>query len=111
MIDLPSWCDNPIGRALVEQIIGERPSFRLSRGQWIEGGGQKSYPGEAAGQLRRMHKDFVEREYAALNRQFAVLNRWDHERAREVLGVENGNELITRILAETEQHHAERRAA
>jgi hypothetical protein len=100
VVNLPPYANTPIGRELIAAIIRERPEYRITRGAWIEGGGTRSYAGKLAGRLRQLHKEWVEREYDALNRRFAVTHRWDADEAARILGTENGNQLIERVLTE-----------
>lgn len=95
-LTLPAWADNADGRLLVEQIVAERPDYRLTLGLWIEGGDKRSYRGKAAGQLRGMFKAWREREFARLDGS-------DRAAADAVLLTEDGNELIERVLRETSE--------
>jgi hypothetical protein len=83
---LPAWADNAQGRALIEQIIAERPDHFIRSGTWIEGGGVKVYEGRTAGQLRQLFAAWWEQNY---------------EGATDA--PENGNQLIERVLREADE--------
>lgn len=102
MSDLPAWSQSAIARALIAEIIAERPVYGLSRGAWIEGGGQRVYRGKLAGQLRRIQREWLEREYAIRDAQFAATGQWDGEG----LDIESADELIARILEAPAQARA-----
>lgn len=108
VFQLPAWANTPIGRELIAAIIASPPEGRPITDDWGTRD-HRSFAGKVAGRLRRLHQEWTDREYSALNREFAILNRWDHQRAREILGVEDGNQLIERLLSESSEQH--RRAA
>lgn len=103
----PAWASNDIGRALISAIIEERPergadSYKLPS---IFGGHREpceaDYRGKPAARLRRLHREWLERELALLDAQFAVTQLWDEDASKALLRTENANELIERVLAET----------
>lgn len=116
MLQLPPWCDNPEGRALIQQIIADRPEPHSYAGRlpMIYGGYRSgpttTYVGEAAGRLRRLFAEWQTREFSKLDREFAITHVWDEARSREICGAEDATALVTRVLRETERG-AERRAA
>lgn len=102
-IALPVWALNQQGHALVEQIIAERPEPFIRSGTWIEGGGVAIYRGATAGKLRQMHDRWLEREHATLKTQYDVSGFWDQAASDTLHRTEDGNQLIERVLRETEQ--------
>jgi hypothetical protein len=107
MTRLPTYADNAIGRALISEIMAAPPESRLIRDDW----GTRDYArysGKPAALLRRLRSEWVDRELATLDRQFAVTHFWDEEASRAVLGTEESDALIQRLLGESA---AQRRAA
>lgn len=62
-VALPSWANSSEGRELVAAIVTEQPSYYITHGGWLEGGGQRRYQGPTAGKLRRLYKRETERLY------------------------------------------------
>lgn len=60
MSGLPKWCDTPEARRLLDAVLAERPSYRVTQGAWIEGGGNVRYLGKNAGALRRYHNALLQ---------------------------------------------------
>lgn len=102
-IALPVWALNTEGHALVEQVIAERPDYFIRRGAWVEGGGEHVFKGSTAGRLRAMHDDWLTREFAALDAQYHVTSFWDQEASNALHRIEDGNQLVERVLRETAQ--------
>jgi len=114
MTRLPQWCANPLGRALIAEIISQRPepvtiNHRLPAmyGGYPDGA-STTYVGKPASLLRRLRSEWEEREFDRLNRAYASSKTWDEAASRAVLGAEEANDLITRVLGE---QVTERRAA
>jgi hypothetical protein len=105
-IALPAWALNQHGHALVEQIIRERPEPSITRGVWIEGGGVTIYratsSADPVAQLRRLYKDWLDREISALDAKYHATREWDQEASNQVFRTEDTDKLITRVLRETE---------
>lgn len=108
MLHLPSYAATPIGRALISEIIAERPDGRLIVDDW----GTRDcphYSGKPAAMLRRLRSEWVQRELAALDVQFHVTGGlWDEDASTAILATETADALIERVLAEPV---SERRAA
>jgi hypothetical protein len=102
-IALPVWALNQEGHALVERIITERPDHYVTRGQWVEGGGVTVFRGATAGKLRQMHNRWLDREQAELDARYNETRVWDQEASDALHRTENGNQLIERVLRETQQ--------
>lgn len=114
MFDLPSWANTPIGRALVAEVLANPPEARTIRhtlpsiyGGYPDGT-STTYVSKPASLLRRLHKEWLQRQYTRLDRQFAITGVWDSAEGRAIHDVEDANALIERLLAE---QGAERRAA
>jgi hypothetical protein len=103
MTALPTWATSPEARALIAQTIASRPTFSITRGQWIEGGGQRRYIGRPSARLRRLHRDWLAGELAALDAQYEVTGHFDHEASAAVVGAERPDALIERLLRESER--------
>lgn len=99
MTALPAWANTPIGRALVQAILADPPESRQVRDDWGTRD-WRSYAGKVAGTLRRLHDEWQTRELAKLDRTFAITGVWDDAASRAVLGCEDSNQLIERLLAE-----------
>lgn len=97
---LPPYATTAEGRALIAQVIAERPDYRITSGAWIEGGGHRRYYGHTAKAIRRLYKAWFEREDAELVARFADTGVWDQPAANEVYRCEDGDELIERVLRE-----------
>lgn len=111
---LPEWADNAGGRALVSAIIEERPGYRdRHRLPSIYGGHIEPMPpryiGKTAARLRKLHDRWLDRQLAALDAQFAVSGHWDADASHALFAAETGDQLIERVLRETDE--SEREAA
>lgn len=90
---LPAWADTPEGRDLVAAIEHERPSYRTTRGTWIEGGGNVRYQGRTAARLRKLYD-------AAFDVQ---MDAYSAGKSREAVLADLGmsaDQLISSILGE-----------
>jgi hypothetical protein len=101
-IALPVWALNQYGHELVEQIIRERPE------PWIvDSSGFKmevyraTSSADPVAKLRRLYKDWLEREFALLDARGKASGVWDEEASRAIFGTEDNNALIRRVLSET----------
>lgn len=107
MSALPQWADNPIGSALVSAVILDRPEPRVRQHRLpsvfggYPDGTSITYSGKPAALLRRLRREWVDRHYALLDSQFAVTGVWDEAASRAILGCEEADALIQRLLAET----------
>jgi len=105
MMSLPRWADTPLGHELLAAIRRNPPESSLVRDDW----GTRDCPrftGKLAGRLRKMREEWVDREMALLDRQYHATHRWDEEASRTVLGTEEADALVRRVLAEAEQRRA-----
>jgi hypothetical protein len=102
-IALPRWALNEGARTLLEQVIAERPDWFLRCYDGSRINGETVFKGKAAGRLRRMHSDWLDRELAALDAQYHVTGIWDDEVSKALFHTEDGNRLIDRVLRETEE--------
>jgi hypothetical protein len=108
---LPTWAATPVARALLDAIIADQPDLGPSSYTLPStfGGYRESceprYRGKLAAQLRRIHSEWFEREFAKRDEQFRVSGVWDDATLHRV---EQPDRLITRVLHEAEQ---QRRAA
>jgi hypothetical protein len=107
MTALPPYADNPLGRALIAEIIASQPDSRMIRDDWGTRD-TEHYVGKPCSLLRRLRKEWVERNYDRLNRTYAITQTWDEAESRRILLCETADELIKRVLAERAE---ERRAA
>lgn len=105
MTALPSWANTPLGRELVAAILADPPEGRLIRDDW-GARDHRSFAGKVAGRLRRLHKEWVERKYSHLNREFAISHVWNAAEAERILRMEDANALIERVLAEAVDQRA-----
>lgn len=95
MTPLPRWADVPAATPLLASILRDPPETRITRGTWIEGGGQVVY--------RTYHRPDV----AALKRLFG--DWWEANYDKPDRGpVERPDALIERLLSERSER---RRAA
>lgn len=101
-IALPVWALNQEGHALIEQIIAERPDCFLRCYDGSRINGETVYKGRTAGLLRQMHSAWLDREHAELDAQYAAMRVWDQEASNALHRTEDGNQLIERVLRETE---------
>jgi hypothetical protein len=106
LLDLPAWADNVKALPLLAGIIVKPPEARLIRDDW----GTPDTPWYRTSRrpdvaaLKRMHTDWLDRELAALDAQFAMTGKWCADASRSVLGAETPDQLIHRLLTQ----HAER---
>lgn len=100
MIALPAWAQSAEARALLKQVVAEQPEHRITRGSWVEGGGHARYRGEAAAKLRHIYDNWLDRENAALEAQYAVTGKWDQDAANEVFRTEDADTLIARLMGD-----------
>lgn len=100
---LPAWAS----RDLIEQIVANPPAYSITKGGWIEGGGQRRYHGTLAARLRKLRTDYLEDRYAVADALFRSGIPWE-EAARELTeeAHETADELIYRLVTEplTEVH-------
>lgn len=95
---LPAWARSGTALALLARIRDEGADHRITRGQWIEGGGARHYEGAAASQLRAIRTKYLDEAYAIADARFAAGEPW------EACGVpsldnETADALIERLLA------------
>lgn len=104
MTALPSWADTPEGRALADRIRREQPDFRITRGGWLEGGGQRRYRGRAAGQLRRLRSDLADKLCVEADAAFRRGEPWESAGAEfnALLASETADELIARLCPDAQ---------
>jgi hypothetical protein len=106
---LPQWCANHDGRRLIYSILADRPQPRVRQHRLpslyggYSDGTSITYPGKVAGQLRRMHTVWLDRELKALDAQYAVSGKWDEDASTAILTTETADQLIARILGESER--------
>ena len=98
MPPLPAWARNGTAIALLDRIRDEGADYRITRGQFIEGGQQRRYRGEAASQLRAIRARYLDDAYSVADARFAAGEPWD------ACGVtadesETADSLIERLLA------------
>lgn len=103
MNPLPAWAATPEARALIGQAIANPPQRTITRGAWIEGGGNVRFHGGVTGKLRRLYSDWLDREFAALDAVYAVKGFWDQAASDALCRVEDADQLIERLLAEAER--------
>jgi hypothetical protein len=100
-IALPRWALNQEG------AFPRRANHRRAPGSFLrcyDGSrinGETVFKGKAAGRLRRMHSDWLDRELAALDAQYHVTGIWDDEVSKALFHTEDGNQLVERVLRET----------
>jgi hypothetical protein len=105
MLQLPEWARSQLASELIAAILADPPEGRPIRDDWGTRD-HRSFAGKIAGRLRRLHKEWVEREYSQLSRKFAIYHKWDHERAREILSAPDGNQLIEQLLSQEQRRAA-----
>jgi hypothetical protein len=108
MTKLPTWASNKLGRALLSEIVANPPEPRIIRDKDWGTRDTPHYRHPLAGKLRQMREEYVEREFALLDQQYAVVGVWDDAASRAVLRCETVDELLTRLIAERD---AQREAA
>lgn len=111
--NLPEWARSDIASELLAAIIANAPeqAFLGAKRRFCgrlenPDGVQPSYVGKPAARLRRIRKEWIERRYTALDRQFAVIGFWDAAEAERILTAEDANALIERVLREAAQKAA-----
>jgi hypothetical protein len=98
--DLPSWANNPEGRALVARILDEQPDYRITPGQWIDGGQQREYRGKAVSGLRRLFNAELERLGNLETKAWLAGKPWEqfNIEVNELLAQERPDALVQRLL-------------
>ena len=105
-MSLPAWARSEIARQLLAAIVEAPPELHVNSGRLprIYGSHREptepTYTGPIAGRLRRIRKEWIEREYDLLNRQFAATHHWDADSAERILRAETVEAVIGRVLAE-----------
>jgi hypothetical protein len=105
MTELPPYADNPLGRALIAEIIAIRPDSRLIRDDW-GCRDTEHYVGKPCSLLRKLHREWLQRQYTRLDRQFAITGVWDAAEGRAIHEAEDANRLIKRVLREAGERRA-----
>jgi hypothetical protein len=97
---LPAWADNEAGHEIIAAILRERPECRITRGAWIEGGGNRRYIGKTAAALRRLHHETAERLFEEADEAFARGVPWAEAgaEANACLAM-SADKLIEQLLA------------
>jgi hypothetical protein len=104
MTALPQWANTRIGRACIAEIIANPPEGRLVRDDW----GTRDQPEFNAWKrpdvatLKRLHREWKERELARLDQRFERTGHWDHDAANAIFRMEDADALIGRVLAEAQ---------
>jgi hypothetical protein len=105
---LPPYADNALGRELIAAIVAERPEQVTIRHKLpsvyggYPDGTTTSFIGKAASRLRRLRKEWIEREFDLLSRQFAATHYWPADEVEAILRVEEADALIARVIAEAD---------
>jgi hypothetical protein len=105
---LPTWADNRDARRLLASIIADPPETRIRRDDWGSEEVYRTWKRPDVAALRKLHAQWQEREFAALDRKFAITGVWDQTASNAVLGAETPDALIGRLLGEAQ---GQRRAA
>jgi hypothetical protein len=111
---LPAYADNKLGRALLTEILRDPPETRI-RPAWGGAPADQRFradspSGKLVCKLRRMHREYLERALAILDRQYEVTGIWDSAASKAVFGAEEPDALVRRLLEHGAQELAEPRA-
>ena len=98
---LPAWAQNETARDLIAQIQRDPPTYRITPGLWIEGGGARRYEGEAAIKLRRLWNAAGERLFKVAEAEYARGVPWNVAAAdaNACLGM-SADKLIEQMVGE-----------
>jgi hypothetical protein len=109
---LPAWANNAAAKALIDAILQSPPATYVRKenifGPADERFSASTPSGKLFCRLRRLHREWHERQLRALDVQFHVSGIWSDQASRELHGVEDAQALIVRLLSERGE---ERRAA
>lgn len=105
---LPAWCRSGEGRKLLDAVLDERPHYRVTKGGWLEGGGQRRYQGKAAAALRRYHAGLLDEALRRDDNDFHHTGTMGQRFAE--LNEEAPDKLIGRLLIEPARHVLTNRA-
>jgi hypothetical protein len=101
-ISLPCWALNSFAHSLIEQIIAERPEPSIGDAMGFKVATFRATSSASpVAKLRRLYRDWLDRELAALDAAFHATGVWDQDASRAIYDVEDNDALITRALAET----------
>jgi hypothetical protein len=103
---LPTWADNRDARRLLASIIADPPETRIRRDDWGSEEVYRTWKRPDVAALRKLHAQWQEREFAALDRKFAVTGVWSDAASKAVLGAETPDALIARLLGEAKRQEA-----
>jgi hypothetical protein len=100
----PAWAQSKAARELITAILQSPPATYV-RKENIFGPAEERFSastpsGKLFCRLRRLHRDWHERQLRALDVQFHVSGVWDDQASRELHGVEDAQALIVRLLSE-----------
>jgi hypothetical protein len=107
---LPTWASTSAARALLDAIMANPPES-YSRRASIMGPADEKFSasgdnGKLFYRLRRIYRDWFERQLHALDAQFAVVGVWDEEVAKDLHRTEDAEALVRRLLSEAEKPEA-----
>jgi hypothetical protein len=107
---LPTWARTPAARPLLDPIIANPPES-YSRKANIFGPADEKFSakgdnGKLFYRLRRIYRDWFERQLHALDAQFAVVGVWDEDAAKDLHRTEDAEALVRRLLSEAEKPEA-----
>lgn len=102
MSALPIWADNKLARALLTEILANPPETYV-RSAWgcapaDERFSARTPSGKLVCKLRRMHREWFEREQAALDTQYHVRGVWNQDASNAIHRTEDADALVRRLL-------------
>jgi hypothetical protein len=97
---LPNWAQTPEAIRLLAEAVVSDEGYRITPGDWIQGGGKHVYRSRAAAQLRALHHRQLEKLIEAENAAY-LATPWDceaeTEAVRAYLRQERPDDLIERL--------------
>jgi hypothetical protein len=102
---LPAWARSDDALLLLAHIIDAPPAtFIRSADDWQGATERFTAKGcKPLAELRRMHREWEEREFAALDAQFHVTGHWDQDASNAIHRAEDADALVRRLLTEPER--------
>ena len=106
---LPVWADNKLGREALRLIRENPPEEKVSSGDSFNCGGRRSFRAwnnPPVAQLRKLHKEWREREEARLQRIYVATGFYDQQAANEILAAPDTDALIRQQCFNIEEQRA-----
>ena len=101
-IPMPQWALNEGARTAIEQIIADRPEPSIGDAMGFKVAHYRATSSASpVAQLRRLYRDWLDRECREVEAIFKATGVWDQEASNAVFRVEDADKLIGRVLRET----------